>query len=63
MKKYVISSMYFDPGQKELTWEEAENLAYWEIFCYGLAMQGVCGSAWQAVATNWGFPTWVYYFN
>lgn len=62
MKKYLIQPMYHSDEPRWLTWEEAEEAAYWESLYFGLSLQGKFGFIYQTLAETTGFPTWTLYF-
>lgn len=62
MKKYFVQPMYHSLSPRWLTWEEAEEAAYWECMYFRLSAQGMLGSLCQEVAISLGFPVWTIYF-
>jgi len=62
MKKYFVQPFYYSIEPKWLSWEQAEEAAYWECLYFGLSLQGKFGSVYQIFAATRGFPNWTMYF-
>lgn len=62
MKKHYVQPFYISQEPKLVSWEEGEELAFWEGYFYALSMRGDFGELAQIRATFYGFPVWTEYF-